>query len=96
MKIEDFIPHGRENAVTRNDLAARLCLPDRTVRRLIAEARDRGELILNACDGQGYYISDDVSEIHGQYMVDRSRAISVLKRLKTMRRLLKDAGVDVR
>ena len=96
MKIEDFIPHGRENAVTRSELAATLCLTDRRVRSLIADARDRGELILNACDGQGYYISDDLSEIRGQYLVDKSRALSVLKRLKTMRRVLKDAGVDVR
>lgn len=96
MKIEDFIPKGRENAITRSELAARLCMTDRRVRSLIAEARARGELILNACDGQGYYISDDLSEIHGQYLVDKSRALSVLKRLKTMRRLLKDAGVDVK
>lgn len=96
MKIEDFIPHGRENAITREALAMKLCMTDRRVRSLIAEARDRGELILNACDGAGYYISDDLSEIHVQYLVDKSRALSVLKRLKTMRRMLKDAGVEVK
>lgn len=93
MKIEECISVGRENAVTRMTLSEMTGLPDRTVRRLIAEARDEGVLILNA--GDGYYISNDLREIERQYRMDRSRALSVLKRLKTMRRILKDAGVDV-
>lgn len=96
MKIEDFLMTGKENAVSRSWLSESLCLPDRTIRRLIQEARDRGALIMNAGDGTGYYISDDIGEIHRQYRVDKSRALSILKRLKTMRQMLKDAGVDVR
>lgn len=96
MKIEDFIPCGKENAITRAALAERLCLPDRRVRKLIEEARNRGAMILNACDGSGYYISEDIGELTRQYRVDKSRALSVLKRLKTVRQILKDAGVDVR
>lgn len=96
MKIEDFLMTGKENAVSRDWLAVRLNLPDRTIRRLIQEARDRGVLIMNAGDGSGYYISDDIGEIHRQYRTDRSRALSVLKRLKTMRQRLKDAGVEVK
>lgn len=94
MNICEFIPEGRENAVTREELSALLALPDRRVRRLIAHARENGELILN--DGTGYYRSCDVHEIHRQYRTDRARALSVLRRLKTMRRLLKEAGVEVK
>jgi DNA-binding transcriptional regulator LsrR (DeoR family) len=93
MKIEECIGIGRENAVTRTELSARTGFPDRTVRRMIAEARDEGVLILNT--GDGYYISNDLREIERQYRMDRSRALSILKRLKTMRHILKDAGVDV-
>ena len=94
MNICEFIPEGRGNAVTRRELSTRLCLPDRKVRRLIAEARERGELILN--DGTGYYRSCDIGEVYRQYRTDRRRALSVLRRLKTMRRLLRDAGIEVK
>lgn len=95
MNIERFIPEGKENAVSREVLATRLGLPDRTVRKLIEEARDRGELICNDGDGEGYYRSYDISQIERQYRVDKSRAMAVLKRLKTMRRMLSEEGKDV-
>ena len=95
MNIERFIPEGKENAVSREVLATRLGLPDRTVRKLIEEARDRGELICNDGNGEGYYRSYDICQIERQYRVDRARAMAVLKRLKTMRRMLNDAGKEV-
>ena len=95
MNIERFIPEGKENAVSREVLATRLGLPDRTVRKLIEEARDRGELICNDGDGEGYYRSYDIGQIERQYRVDRARAMSVMKRLKTMRRMLSEEGKDV-
>ena len=96
MNIAEFIPTGHENAVTREQLVIRLNLTDREIRRLIEEARDRGELIINDGDGRGYYISDDIADIKKQFFMDKSRAKRIFKRLKTMRRILKDAGVDVR
>ena len=63
--------------------------------KLIEEARDRGELICNDGDGEGYYRSYDIGQIERQYRVDRARAMSVMKRLKTMRRMLNDAGKEV-
>ena len=95
MKIENFIPDGKENAVSREVLATRLGLPDRTVRKLIEEARDRGELICNDGDGEGYYRSYDIGQIERQYRVDRARSMAVLKRLKTMRRMLSEEGKEV-
>lgn len=95
LDISRFIPEGKENAVSREVLATRLGLPDRTVRKLIEEARDRGELICNDGDGEGYYRSYDIGQIERQYRVDLARAMAVLKRLKTMRRMLNDAGKEV-
>lgn len=95
MNIERFIPEGKENAISREVLARRLGLTDRQTRKLIEEARDRGVLIVNEGDGEGYFIACDIGQIERQYRKDRSRALSVLKRLKTMRRMLRDAGKEV-
>lgn len=95
MNIERFIPEGKENAISREVLARRLGLTDRQTRKLIEEARDRGVLICNDGDGEGYYLASDLGQIERQYRKDRSRALSVLKRLKTMRRMLRDAGKEV-
>jgi hypothetical protein len=95
MNIERFIPEGKENAIPRSVLAVRLGMTDRQVRKLIEEARDRGELICNDGDGEGYYLASDLGQIERQYRKDRARALSVLKRLKTMRRMLRDAGKEV-
>lgn len=58
MKIEDYIPYGHENGVTRKQLA-RLFEgqgkdPDRMAREAIQEARGR-IAILNLGDGKGYF-----------------------------------------
>ena len=91
MNITDFIGTGRENAVTRSELVALLNLPDRTIRRLIQEARDRGEIIINAQDGAGYYMSDDVGEMKRQLALNNSRAMSVLKQQTHLRRKIAEA-----
>lgn len=91
MNITDFIGVGRENAVDRFQLMERTGLPDRRVRKLIQEARDRGEIILNAQDGRGYYLSNDVGELKRQYRTNRRRALSVLRQQKYLRRKIKEA-----
>ena len=58
MKIEDYIPYGHENGVTRKQLA-RLFEgqgkdPDRMARDAIQEARGR-TAVLNLGDGKGYF-----------------------------------------
>ena len=86
MDIMTFIPRGRENAISRQELVYQLNLPDRTVRRMIAEARDRGELILNDQSGAGYYTSDDIGELERQYNTNRSRALAILRQQKYIQR----------
>ena len=84
--IMTYIAKGRENAVKRDELVRILNLPDRVVRKMIQDARDRGEVILNAQDGAGYYTSDDVGELERQYNTNRRRALSILRQQTHIRR----------
>ena len=90
-----MIPFGRENAVSRGLLAAQMGVSDRRVRGYIEDARTEGLVIINAQDGRGYFQTDDLNEIAQQYRQDTARAMSILKRRKTMRRMLKAAGREV-
>ena len=90
MNIIDFIPYGKENAVDRFRLMELTGLPDRRVRKLIQEARNNGEMILNAQDGAGYYISDDAEELKRQYRSNRNRAMSILLQQKYIRLRLRE------
>lgn len=94
-RIAQAIPFGQQNAVTRKRLANQLGLSDRQMRLHIQQARDEGVIILNLQDGRGYYQSADVSEMTAQYWQDKARALSILKRLKAMRKILNEAGVRV-
>ena len=88
--ITSYIPTNKESAVSREMLCQWTGLPDRVVRSLIEKARNEGVMILNF--GQGYYISEDVDELQRYYAQERRRAISILCRLKTLRKKLKEAG----
>ena len=84
--IMTYIAKGRENAIKRDELVRILNLPDRMVRKMIQDARDRGEVILNSQDGAGYYTSDDIGELERQYRSNRNRAKSILRQQKYIRR----------
>ena len=90
MNICDFIPTGRENAITRDALVRRVNLPDRTVRNMIEAARKQGVLILNDQTGAGYYISEDVGELKRQLHRNHSRAMSILVQQKHLRKKIKE------
>ena len=86
---------GKENAVGRKALACQMNMSDRAVRSLIEKAREEGCLILNQQDGSGYYLPNDMDDIYSQYKQDTSRALSILKRRKHMRKILKEAGYQI-
>ena len=91
--IIDYIPEGKENAITRDRLCTVTGLPDRKVREEIEQARRRGAIIINAQDGAGYYRSDDIRDIARQYKTNERRALSILAQQKHLRKRLKAAGV---
>lgn len=88
--ITSYIPTNKESAVSREMLCQWTGLPDRKVRKLIELARAEGVMILSF--GNGYYISEDLEELQRYYAQERRRAISILTRLKVIRRKLKEAG----
>lgn len=92
-----YLRGGAENAVTRNTLAALTGLSDRAVRKAIQDLRDRDLLIVNDQSGHGYYLatSGDLEALQRQYRQDTARALSILKRRKATRRILKAAGRSV-
>ena len=103
LDISALIPIGRDNAISREQLSKQTGYTDRSCRNLIEEARNDGKLIINLQDGSGYFqISDeDVKDLDTlnllslQYRQDRARALSILKRNKKLRKLLKEAGMEV-
>ena len=79
---------GKANAISRKELSNALCLPDRTVRALIEDARAAGVLICNDQDGRGYYLAETKDEIERQFRRDKARAMSLLVRMKPFREAL--------
>ena len=92
MNITDYIPYGRENAITRLELANTLHFTDRKIREAIEEARREGEIIINLQDGKGYYRTSNLDEIEKQYWQRKNRAMSLLVQQKHLRQKLKAAG----
>ena len=54
IKIVDYIPLGKENAISRQQLERVTGLSDRDVREVISLAR-RNTVILNLSNGKGYF-----------------------------------------
>ena len=94
-RLAGMIPSGRENAITRAELACRMGLNDRQMRKVVEDARAEGVIILNRQDGGGYYQTDDLDDMMRQYRQDTARALAILKRRKPLRDKLKAAGRKV-
>lgn len=86
---------GKENAVTRENLCLLSNLNDRQVRRMIGQLKDEGLVIVNDRDGEGYYVTDDLDVIEKEYKAVTSMAMTLLKRRKNIRKILKEAGREV-
>lgn len=87
MDILEFIPTGRENAITRRELVGRVNLSDREVRKLIASAR-KSFPILNLQTGEGYYLPTKEIEVREFLNQEMLRAKSILEGLEGCRNWL--------
>lgn len=63
MNIIDYIPQGKENKISRESLSMCTNLPDRSVRRLISEARAKGHAIVGDPEG-GYYMAENEDDVN--------------------------------
>ena len=87
MNIMEFIPTGKENAITRRELVDRVNLSDREVRKLIASARKKFP-ILNLQNGEGYYLPTKEIEVREFLNQEMLRAKSILEGLEGCRNWL--------
>lgn len=62
MNILDYIPYGKENAITRQELAMRTGIDDRLLRKEIKRLTKEGVPILSSSHYKGYWLSDDLDE----------------------------------
>lgn len=94
MKVHEFvkyIPEGRENGISRAELARLSGINDRHMRKLVEMARCEGVPM----NGEGYYISHDPLEMRAQFNINQAR-IRVLAAQQThLARLLNKAGTKV-
>ena len=93
MEVKDLIGVGKNKATTLLQLQWWTELPERAIRKEIQRLRNEGYLINNDQDGKGYYYATELDEIQRQYRQDRNRFLAIAKRIKTERRVLRDAGL---
>ena len=63
INIEEYIPKGRDNAISRGRLMTVTGYGDRQNRRFIAEARLRGVPIVSNSHGKGYFIAEKDEDV---------------------------------
>lgn len=95
--VLNFIGKGEENATTRETLCAKTGLTDRHIREHIEQLRKEGYFILSDNKGKGYYRCDvyDIPSLLEYYWSEWRRAISILVRLKFLRKWLAENGCDM-
>jgi len=93
--ITDYIPTGRENAVSKQFLASISGLTERNVRAQISNARRKGTCIIYRFEAGGYYMpdftkADDLAELNHFLNAERKRAQEILLNVRRMRKGLRD------
>ena len=80
MNIAEFIPKGKENAISRAKLAQLTGLPDRSLRDHIKRANRvltaQGMAILSSSGARGYWISEELEEMEEYLRESTHRARS--------------------
>ena len=84
--IANAVPEGKQNAISRKELAEKLGVQDRTMREWLELARLDGIVIANDQDGKGYYQPVTDEEIDRQLVQIRNRTMTQLAQMKYLRR----------
>ena len=87
--IYDILPVGADHAVSRRELSALTGLPDRQLRRKIAEERRSGLLILSSSESNGgYYRPADASELRRYVRSMQSRRRAILAAIESAQKAI--------
>lgn len=84
-KILSFIPFGKENAISMEELAIRMNTDKRTVRKRVFTARVKGSKICSTCEREstaGYYRPISAADAIPYVKMQRSRIQSAQAALK--------------
>lgn len=90
INIVDYIPIGRENAISRQKLCELTGLNDRVLRKYIAKARETTCICNGQADGGGYYIPSTLEDANHFYKQERARALSVLRCLRGTKNFIRE------
>lgn len=90
MNIIDYIPVGRENAISRSELSRITGLEDRVVRNYIAKAREHTCICNGQGENGGYYIPSTLADANKFYNQERKRALSILRCLRGTKNFIKE------
>lgn len=90
--IEKYIGKGVENAITLAELELATGMNARKIRMHIAEARKHGVPIVNAQDGNGYFIPTpkELDKALAQHRQEKSRAMKILASNKGLAKWIAD------
>ena len=92
-RLLSYIPDGRENAISQEQLSAILDCKKTYLRALIQNARIDGIPICSVPGDCGYFLSNDPNEVLACYRMFKHRNKSTLRILKTIRKHLRSLGV---
>lgn len=94
MKITDYIPYGKANAISNNDLSIVSGTNKCETRRLVHQARANGEPICSTCEerGGGYYLPCNVNEAYAYLRQQQARIRSARAALRGVKRYIKRNG----
>lgn len=85
-----LIPRGKENAITRNDLSAKMNVSDRKLRAMIHELRGQGHLIIALSSGKGYYRPESREDVEEFIKEQNSYIKSIQENIKNAKKELEN------
>lgn len=100
MRIEEYIPFGFENRVSRDSLVALTGLSDATIRHLISEAKElRGVIICSSCHYVGYFrprrnIPSEVEMAKSCLKELNTKAFTILGQQKAFKKFIDEDPYD--
>lgn len=94
MKISDYIPYGRTNAISMSDLSKRLGTDPRVCRRLVQREREQGAPICSDWEHGGYFMPINKIEALAYYRQQKHRIKTAKAALNGVVKYLKGGGRD--
>lgn len=91
--ISDYVPKGKENAVSKDVLVKIAGANERTVRKNLKEENERlineeGVAIVSTANRNGYWKSDDLAELEAYEREQTHRAEMIFENLRPIRALI--------